>query len=335
MVSFRAIEKERREEIIDPERPVIDAHHHLWDYPGRRYLVPEFAQDLATGHNVVGTVHVEAVAMYDVDAPRHLQPVGETEFARGAAAMSASGTFGAARMCRAIIAFVDLSDLDHVDEAIEAHRNAAGGRLRGIRVGGTWDEDESIRRGLWRAPRNLYLDATFRRGFARLAANALSFDAWLYHPQLDDLADLARAFEDTPIILDHVGGPLCQGRHRDRWDEETAQWRASIRRLGELPNVHVKLGGLGMWTAGFGFEDLPDAPSSETVAAAVAPYFEHCIEAFGPRRAMFESNFPADKPAYGYDVIWNAMKRVAKSYSADEQHELFFGTANRVYRLGY
>lgn len=333
MVSFRPMEAERVEEIIDPERPIVDAHHHLWDYPGRRYLVPEFAADLATGHNIVATVHVEAVSMYTAGAPKHLQPVGETEFARGAAAMSASENYGPARMCSAIVGFVDLADHAHVQAAIDAHVEAAGGRFRGIRDGGTWDADESIRRGIWRAGKSRYLDPDFRKGFARLTANALTFDAWLYHPQLDELADLADAFPDTTIILDHVGGPLRQGRYRDRWDEELLGWRQAIARLAERPNIMVKLGGLGMWTGGLGFED-GDAPASEQVAATIAPYLEHCIACFGAERAMFESNFPADKPGYGYSVIWNAFKRFAKAYSDAEQDAMFFHNANRIYRLG-
>ncbi len=333
MVSFRTEENERIEPIIDPDRPIIDAHHHLWDYPGRRYLVPEFAADLETGHNIVATVHIEAVSMYNIDAPQHLQPVGETEFARGAAAMSSSGKYGKARMCHAIVGFVDLANHAHAQAAVEAHKDAAGGRFRGIRDGGTWDADQTIRRGIWQAQQSRYLDPEFRRGFQLLAPNDLTFDAWLYHPQLAELADLADAFPETTIILDHVGGPMRRGRYRDRWDDEMQLWRTSISELAKRSNILVKLGGLGMWTGGFEFEDR-EAPTSQDVQTAIEPYFDHCLNCFGTHRAMFESNFPADKPAYGYGVIWNAFKRYAANFSQDEQNALFFDNANRIYRMG-
>jgi predicted TIM-barrel fold metal-dependent hydrolase len=335
MVAFRSTENECIEDAIDQDRPIVDAHHHLWDYPGRSYLFSHFAADLATGHNIVATVHVEAVSMYTASGPTHLKPVGETEFVRGAAAMSASGNYGSTQACKGIVGFVDLSDTDvHIEEAIEAHRRAAGGRFRGIRDGGTWDADQSIRRGIWQAEQNRYGSSGFRRGFARLAAHDLTFDAWLYHPQLDEVCELARAFPETTIIVDHVGGLMGQGAYRANRSEAVAQWRRSIEALAKLPNVRIKLGGLGMWTGGFDFEVLPKSPSSQVVAEALAPYIEYCIECFGAERAMFESNFPADKPAYSYGVIWNAFKRIAKRYTPSEQHALFFETANQTYRLG-
>lgn len=84
---------------------------------------------------------------------------------------------------------------------------------------------------------------------------------------------------------------------------------------------------------GFGFErkDLP--PSSEQLAMAWHPYLELCVEAFGARRCMFESNFPVDKGSYGYAVLWNAFKRFAAPASAEEKLALFSGTAIRTYRL--
>src|SRR5690606_11731468 len=111
----------------------------------------------------------------------------------------------------------------------------------------------------------------------------------------DDLIDLARAFPDQPIVLDHVGGPLGVGPYAGRRDAAFADWRRSIRTLAECPNVHVKLGGLGMKICGFGFEDAARAPSSVDLTDAWRPFIETAIEDFGPHRAMFESNFPVDK----------------------------------------
>ena len=176
-------------------------------------------------------------------------------------------------------------------------------------------------------------DGAFRQGFALLAAHGLSFDAWLYHTQLDDLIDLARRFPETTIILDHVGGPLGIGPYAGRRDEVFAAWRGQIAELAACDNVVVKLGGLGMKICGFEFHHREVPPPSQVLAEAWRPYLMTCIEAFGPSRCMFESNFPVDKASCNYTVLWNALKRVSEGLSADERAELFQHTANRVYRL--
>ena len=173
-----------------------------------------------------------------------------------------------------------------------------------------------------------------REGFAQLAPLGLSFDAFMYHPQLPELIDLARAFPATPIVLNHVGAPIGLGRYKGKRDAVFADWSARIRELAACPNVHVKLGGLGMRMFGFDVHEGELPPSSEQLAALWRPYIETCISAFGPRRAMFESNFPVDKGSYGYGVFWNACKRLAQGASASEKADLFHGTASRVYRLG-
>jgi predicted TIM-barrel fold metal-dependent hydrolase len=147
------------------------------------------------------------------------------------------------------------------------------------------------------------------------------------------LTDLARAFPNSKIVLDHVGGPLAIRGYASKRDEVFASWVPSIKALARCPNVYVKLGGLGMRIGGFGFHEQPDPPSSELLATAWRPYIETCIEAFGASRAMFESNFPVDKGSYSYPVFWNACKRLAKSASDSEKADLFAGTAARFYRL--
>jgi len=156
----------------------------------------------------------------------------------------------------------------------------------------------------------------------------------MYHTQLADLLDLARAFPGTPIVMNHVGGPIGVGRYKGKRDEVFAEWNKSIWALAACPNVHVKLGGLGMRLLGFDVHEGEVAPSSEQLAALWRPYIETCINAFGADRAMFESNFPVDKGSYGYGVFWNACKRLAAGASAAEKKSLFSGTASKVYRLG-
>jgi len=176
-------------------------------------------------------------------------------------------------------------------------------------------------------------ETRFREGFARLAPLGLSFDAWLFHTQIDELTDLARRFEDTTIVLDHVGGPLGIGPFEGRRYEVFAAWRRSISEIASCPNVYVKLGGLGMPICGFGWHERPRSPTSAQLAEAFGPYYLHCIEEFGPDRCMFESNFPVDKVSCSYTVLWNCFKRVAQDFEECERAALFHDTAVRVYRL--
>ena len=321
------------EEAIEPDRPIVDPHHHLWDRQ-QRYLFDEFLKDINTGHKVLATVYLQCGSMYRADGDRAYASVGETEFVNGVAAMSASGGYGNLRACAGIVGHADLHRLGAaVEPVLEAHLRAGSGRFRGIRNSSVWDADPSIVTTPTPPPRGLLGDPRFREGFARLAKFGLSFDAWLYHPQIGELAALARAFPDTTIVLDHVGAPLGIGAYKGRRAEVFEVWRAAIREIARCPNVNVKLGGLGMKVMGFGFEENPRPPTSEELARQWRPYLETCIEAFGADRAMFESNFPVDKQSCSYAVLWNAFKRFAATYSDAEKDALFVGTASRVYSI--
>jgi predicted TIM-barrel fold metal-dependent hydrolase len=321
------------EEAIDPLRPIVDPHHHLWDRGGQRYLIEDIAADTASGHNIVATVYVEARSMYRASGPEAFRPVGEVEFANGAAAMSASCGYGPTAACASIVGHVNLLLGEGARPVLEAEIAAGGGRFRGIRHSSAWDADAEVAGMYATRPKGLLLDSTFRKGFACLAPLGLSFDAWLFHPQIGDLANLACAFPDTRIVLDHCGGPIGLGSYANRREEIFAGWRASIRDIAQCPNVAVKLGGLAMRLLGFDFHERPMPPSSEDVATAWRPYIETCIEAFGPARCMFESNFPPDKGQCSYQVIFNAFKRLSASCSEAEKTALFSKTAADVYRL--
>jgi predicted TIM-barrel fold metal-dependent hydrolase len=323
----------RREPILDPDLPIVDPHHHLWDRPGWRYLLEELLADTGSGHNIVATVFVQARAMYRATGPVEMRPVGETEFANGIAAMSASGIYGKTRVCAGIVGHADLALGGRVEPILEAHIRTGGDRMRGIRHISAWDADASVRNPAYNPPRGLMADVSFRQGFSVLARLGLSFDAWLFHPQIDELADLARAFPDAMIVLNHVGGPIGIGVYGGKHREVFAHWARSIRGLAACPNVFVKVGGLGMRLGGFGFDEQAEPPSSETLAATWRPYIETCIEAFGPSRSMFESNFPVDKGSYSYPVFWNACKLLTKGASSAEKADLFGQTAMRFYRL--
>jgi predicted TIM-barrel fold metal-dependent hydrolase len=247
--------------------------------------------------------------------------------------MSASGIYGKSQICAGIVGHADLTLGARVEPVLEAHIRAGGGRFRGIRHITAYDADTSIRNPAHRSVPGLLGDKAFREGFGVLARMGLSFDAWLYHPQIGELTDLARTFPEARIVLNHVGGPLGIGAYAGKHQEILPGWKTSIRALAGCPNVYVKLGGLGMKIGGFGFHDKPDPPSSEALAETWRPYIETCIEAFGPSRSMFESNFPVDKGSYSYPVFWNACKILAKGASTTEKADLFAGTARRFYRL--
>ena len=322
------------EAALEPELPIIDPHHHLWQTPARgTYLLADVLADIGGGHNVVATAFVECRAMYRAEGPMEMRPVGEIEFVNGIAAMSASGGFGPCRIAEAIVGHADLTLGARVRDVLEAEIAAGGGRMRGIRFSVPWDASE-VGKYVSRVvrPRQL-MDADFRAGFAQLAKLGLSFDSWLYFPQIPELTDLARAFPDTTIILDHVGGMLNVGPYAGRQPEILKSWGKDIAELAKCPNVNVKIGGLGMINLGFDFHERAAPSSSNELAAAWRPYVETCIEAFGAERCMFESNFPPDKQSCGYTELWNAFKHITQGASASEKKALYSGTAARVYRM--
>jgi predicted TIM-barrel fold metal-dependent hydrolase len=243
-----------------------------------------------------------------------------------------SETGGAFRACAGIVGHADCTLGERIDAVLQAHIEAGAGRFKGIRHSGTYDAGiaPTVPPG---APPGLYKDPAFRAGFARLQRFGLTFEAWLYHPQLADLLDLLRAFPDQKVVLNHLGGPLGVGPYADRRAEVFAQWRAYITELADCRNLHIKLGGLAMAVNGFGFDRQALPPSSGEMAAAWRPYFEHAIETFGADRCMFESNFPVDKGMCAYPVLWNAFKRIAAGCSADEKAALFHRSAERFYDM--
>jgi len=321
------------EEILEPELEICDPHHHLWDHPTSRYLLDELLADTGSGHNVTHTVFVECASMYRADGPVELRPVGETEFVQGVAAMSASGGYGATRVASGIVGMADLSLGDAVAPVLEAHIAASPNRFRGIRHASGWDPTAEIRNSHTNPPEGLLGDPGFRRGFAHLSRLELSFDAWLYHPQLDELTGLARAFPDTTIVLDHFGGPLGIGRYAGRQREVFEEWKPKLDELAMCPNVVAKLGGLNMPLNGFGWEKRDRPPGSAELAEATKHYYLHTIDRFGPERCMFESNFPVDKASCSYAVLWNAFKRMTAGFPVDEKRAMFHDTAARVYRI--
>ena len=326
----------RQEEAIDLERPIVDAHHHLWEgrqWGGRMgpYLLPQLLEDMTGTHNVVKSVFVDCRANYDSEREPHMQPVGETEFVAGQA--DATDAAGGPTIA-GIVSHADLLQGEAVEEVLAAHDAAGGGRFRGIRHATAWDPSDEIHNSHHRPFQHMMGAPEFRAGASTLARMGFSFDAWLYHPQLSELAALARAVPELTIVLNHLGGPLGVGPYGPAREQARADWKASMRLVAACPNVVLKVGGIGMdiyygtgWTAA----DVP--PGSEEVAAYWDDDVRFCIDTFGPDRCLFESNFPVDRQTLTYPVLWNALQIMAAGYTDAEQDALFSGTATRVYRL--
>ncbi len=318
------------EEALDPDQPIVDAHHHLWDDPGDRYLLEELRADTGTGHAVVQTVFVECTYGYRDDGPEALRPVGETE---RVATLAAAGEGTPGPTVAGIVGFADLRRGDAVEEVLAAHVEAGGGRFRGVRHASAWDPSDEVGNAHTDPPAGLLTDPGFRAGVEALGRAGLSLDAWLYSPQLPELVDLAQRCPDVTIVVDHLGGPLAIGPYAARRAEVMADWRTAMASVAACPNVHLKLGGIGMPTIGPDWHERPEPPSSEDVAREWGDHVRWAVETFGADRCMFESNFPVDGWTIGYAVLWNAFKRMVADASPSERDVLFRGTATRDYRL--
>jgi predicted TIM-barrel fold metal-dependent hydrolase len=319
---------QRVEDILLPDLPIVDPHHHLWDREGERYLLDDLLADAGSGHDIRATVFVQCGAMYRPDGPEELRPLGETEFVNGIAAMAASGWYGPTRACAGIVGFADLTLGDRVAQVLDAQMAAAGARFRGVRNRTAWHPSPEVRSNLITPPPGPLAHPGFIEGARQLAARGLVLDIWAYQTQLPE-----GAVPELTVVVNHCGGPLGVGSYAGRRAEGVAAWQREVLALAALPNTVMKLGGLAMEVAGHDFHLRDQPPASAELEQAWRPVIHTLIEAFGAERCMFESNFPVDKGMCGYAVLWNAFKRLANGASEDEREALFSGTATRIYRL--
>jgi L-fuconolactonase len=321
------------EAVLDPARPIVDPHHHLWEGNtalaayALDYMPPHLVAD-AAGHNLVATVYVESHVGYRADGPAALRPVGETEHA-----VASGGRHEGVDVAAGVVAYADMMLGDAVDEVLEAHLEAGWGRMRGIRNMFTFCDDPGVPAAMSLAPPGRLKEPAVRAAARRLVQRGMSFDTWIFQPQLAELADFADAVPDLSIVLDHIGGYMAVGGFAARPTETFEAWRAGMAEVAKRPNVTLKIGGMGMGLISPQFVAAETKPSSEAMAAAWKPLVETCIELFGAERCMFESNFPVDRPAGSYRRVWNAFKRLTADASVDEKTALFSATAARVYRL--
>ena len=320
------------EPVIDPEREIVDPHHHLWPTgEGMSYDVDALVADTTGGHNLVATVFVQCGAAHRRDGPAEFRPVGETEFV-AAAARDLARRFPDAPPIAGLVAHADLTH-PGLDEVLDAHAAASDGLLRGIRHALAHSIEPEAQRIVGRSPARLAGEEAFREGVRRLGEWGLTYDSWHFHYQNAEFAELARVCPETVCVLDHFGTPLGVGRWAGRADEVFAEWAPTIEAIARQPNVVAKLGGLAMPDNGYRWDTADRPPTSDEFVDAQARWYHHTIEAFGPDRCMFESNFPVDRLSLSARVLWNGLQKVAARYSEAEQDQMFSGTARRVYRV--
>lgn len=325
-----------QEVVIEPDRPIVDPHHHLWrDKKIDAYELDDLWADTASGHNIIGTVFVECSADYRKAGPMALKPVGETEYVSAIARESQQASITGRPPIMGLVSHADLCLGTAVTNVFEAHAAASDGLVRGIRHSAAFHPDPPMVDRHSVRIEHLLMRKDFREGFGCLKDAGLSFDAWLLHTQIVELIDLARAFPDTIIIFDHFGGPLGVGAFAGKQAEIYPKWKQDVAELAKCGNVFAKLGGLAMPLNGWGWHDRALPASSDEIVAAHQDYYLHTIDCFGPARCMFESNFPVDKLSVSYGVLWNAFKKMAARFTKDEQDQLFRATATGVYRLNF
>ena len=327
-----------KEEALEPELPICDPHHHLWDrrearYPYQRYLLDELLEDIGSGHNIRSTVFIEAESMWRASGPEEMKPIGEVEFIQGNAAASASGIYGECRIAAGIVGSANLNLGDGVRPVLEALKAASPNRFRGIRHRVTWDPHPEVTAFSPHGEQGQMTGAKFRQGARILADMGMSWEGWMFHHQLPELADFAKSVPELTIILNHIGGLLRIGPYASSDNEVVQSWKDGIAKVAECPNVVVKLGGMGMPIMGFDWHKRDKPIGSVELSKHMTPFIEYCIEQFGTERCMFESNFPVDKISFSYSVMYNAFKRLTKNYTQNERAAMFHDNAVRIYAL--
>lgn len=336
-----------QEQALEPELPIVDPHHHFFLPPnprsqeGRqpekawlaRYMPEDLAADVNSGHNVVATVFVACFQMYRQGGPAHLRYAGESEFVQGVAAIGEAGYLGPCRLCAGSVVSGPVEGVSEaqIAELLDAHATARG--FRGMRLC-----SGQAHLMPWQSP-------TVRRTLALMEQRGVVFD--VNGPEsfpLDfakvfaGIGEAARDFPKLRIVVDHCGGVVGPSAFGNGEEGELALavWKQGVRSLAQWPNVHMKLGGITMPMNGLGLEKRAKPVGSEELAGLLRPYFDHCLDCFGPDRCMLESNFPMDKASCSYAVFWNACKRWAggRGLSEKDKRALFAGTADRVYNLG-
>ena len=325
------------EDPILPNFPIIDPHHHLWDVGFGRYYIEELLEDInSSGHNIEATVYIMSSSntkIYAKDGLKEFKPLTEIEFATSEGKRADLIPDNKVKVNASIVGSVDLTFGSKLEPVLEKAINISEGRLKGIRMLLASHTDPRILSGAVKSDLGLMLHPNFIDG-AKCIQNAdLSLDFWIYHTQLNEMEKIARALPDLTIILNHVGGPIHLGEYEGKQAVTHREWRSAMIRLSRIPNINVKLGGLGMAVNGAKFHNDKIPPNSVQLSDVWKPWIYETIDMFGFDRCMFESNFPVDKGSCSYGALWNAFKILATDMSDDEKNKLFSKNAARIYKI--
>lgn len=325
------------EDPILPNFPIIDPHHHLWDVGFGRYYIEELLEDInSSGHNIEATVYIMSSSntkIYAKDGLKEFKPLTEIEFATSEGKRADLIPDNKVKVNASIVGSVDLTFGSKLEPVLEKAINISEGRLKGIRMLLASHTDPRISSGAVKSDLGLMLHPNFIDG-AKCIQNAdLSLDFWIYHTQLNEMEKIARALPDLTIILNHVGGPIHLGEYEGKQAVTHREWRSAMIRLSRIPNINVKLGGLGMAVNGAKFHNDKIPPNSVQLSDVWKPWIYETIDMFGFDRCMFESNFPVDKGSCSYGALWNAFKILATDMSDDEKNKLFSKNAARIYKI--
>ena len=325
------------EDPISPNIPIIDPHHHLWDVGFGRYYIEELLEDInSSGHNIVSTVYIMSSSnteIYSKDGLEEFKPLNEIEFATSEGKRADLIPNNKVKVNASIVGSVDLTYGNKLQPVLEKAVNISEGRLKGIRMLLASHTDPRISSGAVKSDLGLMLHPNFIDG-AKCIENAnLSLDFWIYHTQLNEMEKIARSLPDLTIILNHIGGPIHLGEYEGKQAATHREWRSAMMRLSRIPNINVKLGGLGMAVNGAKFHNNKFPPNSVQLSDVWKPWIYETIDMFGFDRCMFESNFPVDKGSCSYGALWNAFKILAKDMSDDEINKLFSKNAAKIYKI--
>ena len=325
------------EDPISPNIPIIDPHHHLWDVGFGRYYIEELLEDInSSGHNILSTVYIMSSSntkIYSKDGLEEFKPLTEIEFATSEGKRADLIPNNKVKVNASIVGSVDLTYGNKLQPVLEKAVNISEGRLKGIRMLLASHTDPRISSGAVKSDLGLMLHPNFIEG-AKCIQNAnLSLDFWIYHTQLNEMEKIARALPELTIILNHIGGPIHLGEYEGKQAATHREWRSAMMRLSRIPNINVKLGGLGMAVNGAKFHNNKFPPNSVQLSDVWKPWIYETIDMFGFDRCMFESNFPVDKGSCSYGALWNAFKILAKDMSDDEINKLFSKNAAKIYKI--